>query len=89
VQKAVFLHLSSIEYQASNISRTLAQTWHAKHGYKELTLEILQRPQFIPAMSRQGGPWPRPGFRELENSPKLSRQGGLDIDVKILSYEDM
>ncbi|UCG66099.1 MAG: hypothetical protein JSW12_03395, partial [Deltaproteobacteria bacterium] len=28
------------------------QAWHAKHQYKELTYEILQRPHCIPEVSR-------------------------------------
>jgi len=35
---------------------SLAQTWHAKHEYKELTYEIQKWSQCIPAISRQGRP---------------------------------
>ncbi len=35
---------------------SLAQTWLAKDAYKDLTCEILRRPPYVPAMSRQGGP---------------------------------
>ena len=56
---------------------TLAQTWHAKHAYIDLACEILQRPQYVPTMSRQGGPKDETGLVTLTVAEIIKKYAGI------------
>jgi len=42
------------------MKKSLAQTWHARIGFRSTDTIIFTKQDHMPVPSRQGRPWPRP-----------------------------